>query len=105
MYIIVRIVRIVCHVFVWFLIVFLRLLQIFYSDSNDTDYKSCSGNESDTRRNALKQNGSNPRSTTQEKDQNFEIPNDLLGEFQALKKATNLDTTSLMRKLIHDYAQ
>lgn len=79
--------------------------EIFYSDSNDTDYKSCSGNESDTRRNALKQNGSTPRSTTHEKDQNFEIPNDLLGEFQALKKATNLDTTSLMRKLIHDYAQ
>ncbi|CAC5392941.1 unnamed protein product [Mytilus coruscus] len=79
--------------------------EIFYSDSNDTDYKSCSGNESDTRKNALKQNGSNPRPTTQEKDQNFEIPNDLLGEFTALKKATNLDTASLMRKLIHDYAQ
>ncbi|CAC5416821.1 unnamed protein product [Mytilus coruscus] len=79
--------------------------MIFYSDSNDTDYKSCSGNESDTRKNALKQNGSNPRPTPQEKDQNFEIPNDLLGEFTALKKATNLDTASLMRKLIHDYAQ
>jgi hypothetical protein len=40
-----------------------------------------------------------------EKDQNIAIPDDLLGEFQALKKATNLDTATLMRKLIHDYSQ
>lgn len=84
--------------------------NIFYGEtqSNDTDTRSFSGSESDGKnKNVLSEKGHGcniPKDVLpKEKDQNIAIPDDLVGEFQALKKATNLDTATLMRKLIHDY--